>query len=82
MKVTNRAVTAQEPLVEGDTITFSISHELKIGRESTWVKYEVMSKVRESESTESAKRRVVDHVNESVMESITKVVDAVLDRSA
>lgn len=66
-----------EALAEGDRIIASVSHEVKVGGEASWIKWEVNSAVREGEDTETAKTRVKGHVTATVMELVHEVVDSV-----
>ena len=71
--VTRRGVT-ETSLFEGDRITVSISHEIKVGGETTWIKYEASSTVRPHEHPAVANERIVDHVNDSAMDTVYKTV--------
>lgn len=67
-------------LFNGDKITVSVSHQVKIGREESWIRYEASSAVQPDESTEDAKDRVVGHVNRGVMDAVMQVVETVQNR--
>jgi hypothetical protein len=60
-----------------DRITVSISHEIKIKGEASWVKYEANSAVREEETATQAATRVIDHVDRQVMSAVRQVVTTV-----
>ena len=75
--VTMKGIQAHAELFEGDTILVSITHEVKIGRESSWVKYEANSKVRPDEAAQDARTRVINHVNQSVMVAVEEAVNTV-----
>ena len=68
-------------LYEGDTITASVTHQIQIGRDNSWVKYEATTRLRPGESTEDARTRAVGHVNESVMLAVHTTVDSVRSAS-
>lgn len=75
MQIRSTAVTSA--LDPGDRITVSVSHELKINGESSWVKYEANSAVRENESATEASSRVQDHVEREVMKAVEQTVNSV-----
>ena len=64
-------------LARGDRITVSITHQIQIGRDNSWVKYEAQTKVRAGESAEDARARAIGHANRSVMEAVATTVDSV-----
>lgn len=64
-------------LFEGDQITVGCTHQVVIGRETSWVKYEAVTRLRPDEATEDARTRAIGHVNESVMQAVHKVVETV-----
>ena len=57
-------------LYEGDSITCGLTHQIKVGRDKSWIKYEAHHQGSSGEETESARTRAVGHVNESVMEAV------------
>lgn len=67
-----------EELYVGDKITCAVTHEIKINRDSAWVRYEVTSTVLDDEGTTEAKRRVINHVASSVIEAVNATAEAVL----
>jgi len=75
-EVTKKGTGSYE-LYEGDTILVGITHQIEIGRDKSWVKYEAITKVRPGEASEDARTRVVGHVNKSVMETVATTVDTV-----
>lgn len=64
-------------LYEGDQIVVGVTHEISIGRDRSWVKYEATTKIRSDESTESARTRAIGHVNESAMVAVDTTVEAI-----
>jgi hypothetical protein len=64
-------------LWEGDQITMSVTHQIQIARDNSWVKYEATTKVRPNETAADARTRAIRHVNESVMEAVHATVDSV-----
>jgi len=64
-------------LYTGDTITVAVTHQIEIGRDKSWVKYEATTKVRPGEAGDDARTRAIGHVNVSVMETVQQTVEAV-----
>lgn len=64
-------------LYEGDQITAGVTHQIQIGRDNSWVKYEATTKVRPDETAADARTRAVGHVNESVMIAVQQTVESV-----
>ena len=69
-------MTAYE-LFAGDQITVGVTHQVEIGRDKSWVKYEAITKLRPGEVAEDARTRAIGHVNESVMEAVQQTVESV-----
>jgi len=70
----------QEQLREGDKITMAVTHEVKVDRESMWVRYEATTSVLGEEGTAGAKARVIEHVTQSAVDATLAAANAVLDR--
>ena len=68
-------------LHQGDLITVGMTHEIKVGRDTSWIRYEVSTRVRPEETVEDARTRAVGHVNESVMFAVEAAVEAVRSKS-
>jgi len=64
-------------LYEGDSITAGVTHQIEIGRDKSWVKYEAVTRVRPDETTDHARSRVVGHVNESAGVAVAATVESV-----
>ena len=60
----------------GDKVTVSVTHEIKIQGDSSWVKYEATSLVQD-ETTEQAASRVINHVNDAAMSAVRETVNRV-----
>lgn len=73
MKIAKRSASF---LRDGDTITVAVTHEVKIGGDSSWIRYEASSKINQ-ETSEDAATRVIGHVNEGVMQAVTDTVETV-----
>jgi hypothetical protein len=54
-----------------------ITHEIRVGRDKSWVRYEAVTKIRPGEESDDARTRAIGHVNESVMEAVAQVVETV-----
>lgn len=67
--------TESYELLEGDQITVGMTHQIEVGRDKSWVKYEATTRLRHGESAEGARTRAVGHVNESVMVAVQKTVE-------
>lgn len=71
-----------EALIEGDRIICGVTHQVKIGREDSWIKYEINTQVREGEDTETAFKRSTEHVNEKALEVVRETVNRVREIGA
>ena len=73
---TRQGMEAYE-LFNGDEITVGVTHQIEIGRDKSWVKYEAKTKVRPGEGAADARTRAIGHVNVSVMEVVKETVETV-----
>lgn len=80
--MTDRKGTSTYQLFAGDQITAGVTHQIQVGRDNSWVKYEATTKVRPDESTEDAKTRAIGHVNASVMDAVDAVVEEIRNKEA
>jgi len=71
---TMRGTGAYE-LWEGDSILVGMTHEVSVGRDKSWIKYEANTKIRPGETAEDARTRAIRHVNASVMEAVHAAVE-------
>lgn len=69
--------TGSYELFDGDQITVGMTHEIKVGYDKSWVKYEAITKLRPGEKAEDARTRAIGHVNESVMRAVAQAVETV-----
>jgi hypothetical protein len=69
--------TESYELYEGDQITVGMTHEIKVGYDKSWVKYEAVTKVRPGETAAGARTRAIGHVNESSMRAVAQTVETV-----
>lgn len=67
--------TGSYELNEGDTILVGVTHEISVGRDKSWVKYEATTKVRPTEVADDARARAVRHVKESVDYTVAAVIE-------
>lgn len=65
------------PLVPGDRIDVSVTHEVKIGRESSWIKLGINAAVQEGEGADQAVTRVSKLVGRHVIAEVTRHVEIV-----
>lgn len=72
-----KLVAASEPLDVGDRISISVTHQIRINGDDSWVKYEASTRRRESESTEEADKRLLDHVDAFVIRACEQVAQTV-----
>lgn len=71
------AVISDDSLNHGDSIEFTITHEVKLrDNTSAWVKYGVSSAVAVNESTDVAVSRVTAHVEQQALVLAKRVYDA------
>jgi hypothetical protein len=75
-RVVKRSTEASE-LYTGDQITVAVSHQIRVGRDESWVRYEAVTKIRPGEESDDARTRAIGHVNKSVMEAVAQVVETV-----
>jgi hypothetical protein len=74
-QVTRKGMDAYE-LHEGDSILVGVTHQIDVGRDKSWVKYEATTRLRPGETAEGARTRAVGHVNESVMVIVQETVES------
>ena len=65
---------------EGDKITVAVTHEIRIGGESSWVRFEAQTMVNQ-ETCEDASDRAIRFVNAGVMDAVHKTVEQVRNHS-
>jgi hypothetical protein len=66
-------------LSPGDTVDVSVTHEIVIGREKSWIKFGVSTKVQPSELAGDAIDRASELVTQQVLFIIEDAVKAVRD---
>jgi hypothetical protein len=64
-------------LDSGDRIGVSVTHQIRINGDDSWVKAEASSRVRESESPDQAGDRVLGFVDGFVMKAVERVATTV-----
>lgn len=77
MNAVIRKGTGANVLYTGDQITVSVTHEISVGRDKSWVKYEACTRLQPGESTEDARARAIGHATESVMQAVDRTVETV-----
>lgn len=81
MKITGREELVQV-LDPGDKLSVSITHQIQIKGDNSWIKYEAIVTVREGETDDDAKNRVIGHVNTAVIDTVDQVVETVTNAYA
>lgn len=77
MKVERSTASKPYVLYEGDQITVGVTHEIRVSGDKSWIRYEAITKVRPSESSEDAAQRAIGHVDAHVMEAVKTTVNTV-----
>lgn len=75
--MTDRKGMESYQLFEGDQITVGVTHQIEVGRDKSWVKYEAITRLRPDETAEDARTRAVGHVNQSVMTAVQQTVEQI-----
>lgn len=75
--------TQVEPdaLSPGDWIEISVSHQVRIDREESWIKLGANTKVREDETASEAVSRLSTFINNKVIDVIADAVDVVRNQA-
>lgn len=60
-----------------DRLEISVTHEVMIDGEKSWVKYGVSGSVGPNESEETARKRASEHVNKGVLATLGETVETV-----
>jgi hypothetical protein len=61
----------------GDSVEVGVTHEVLIGREKSWIKLGVVTKVNEGETGEDATLRASEHIQKETTTLIKAIVDQV-----
>lgn len=69
--------TESHVLFEGDTVTASLTHHIKISGDDSWVKFEATSRVQPEESAAAARKRITDFALNASLEAVLETVTAV-----
>jgi hypothetical protein len=64
-------------LYEGDSVEVSVTHEVKIGKETSWIKYGVHTKVQSGETEEAARNRAAELTASGALKVVEKTVKSV-----
>lgn len=72
MKLVHRT----ESLRTGDSIEFTVTHQIRINGDDSWIKYGVHTKVQD-ETAEEAAQRALDHVDAFVIKACEQVAQTV-----
>ena len=74
MKLVHKTESA---LHTGDTVEFSVTHQIRINGDDSWIKYGVQTKVQDGETAEAAAQRVLGHVDAFVVQACEQVAQTV-----
>lgn len=58
----------------GDKIHMGVTHQIEVGRDKSWVKYEIETRVQPGETAADARTRAIGHVDRSVDEAVQAAV--------
>jgi len=72
-------IVTHEALDEGDTIAVTVTHQINIQGDNSWVKYEATSKVRPGETTDEADERLLTHVSTTSVKLAARAAQQVLE---
>lgn len=79
MKLAKVSQVAPEVSHEGDRVTATITHNIKINGDDAWVKYELSTTVHEGETLDEVDTRVIEHTSRTVVklaeQAATKVIE-------
>jgi hypothetical protein len=64
----------------GDSIEISVSHQIYVDGDQSWVSYKVYSRVAEDESSSDTHARVMTHIRTGLDDTINKVVEHVREK--
>jgi len=67
----------QGPVATGETVEVSVTHEIKIDGEKTWVGVRMTGTVGADETYAEARKRIDAEVQEGVMKSVESTVNTV-----
>lgn len=80
MKLVNRHEETHL-LDQGDRVSISVTHQIRINGDDSWVKAEASTSVRESESSDQAGDRVLTFVDGFVIKACERVAKTVEENS-
>lgn len=69
--------TESHVLFEGDTVTASLTHHIKISGDDSWVKFEATSRVQPEESADAARKRITGFALDASLEAVMETVEAI-----
>jgi len=64
---------------DGDRIKVSISHQIKVGRDESWVGYEISHEVLHTD--EDIEAKLIEHANVHVMDAVDNAVEKIRSKS-
>jgi hypothetical protein len=69
--------TGAYELYQGDSILVGMTHEISVGRDKSWIKYEATTKIRPGEVSDEARSRAIGHVNQSIVRLVETAVEQI-----
>ena len=76
-------IAKSDPFVvrAGDVVKVSVSHQIKVNRDESWVGYEITHIVGSTEKTSEIEARLIEHANVKVMESVDNAVEKIRSKA-
>lgn len=79
MKLQKVSQVAPEVFHEGDKVTATVTHNIKINGDDSWVKYEITSTIGPDEHIDDVDNRVLNHATSTVVKLAYKAAEKVLE---
>lgn len=79
MKLQKVNQVAPELFREGDKVTATVTHNIKINGDDSWVKYEITSTQGPEETIEDVDNRVIQHATRTVVSLAYQAAQKVLE---
>lgn len=79
MKLQRVHQEAPEIFHEGDSVRVSVTHNIKINGDDSWVKYEYGTKIQEGEHVDDVDARLIEHATGTVVRLAYSAAQKVLE---
>lgn len=79
MKLQRVSQVAPEVFRDGDKVTCTVTHNIKINGDDSWVKYEITSTQGPEETIEDVDDRVIQHATKTVVRLAYQAAQKVLE---